>query len=403
MKLFSNKFLISFLILVVLIYSFSVSMAQAKGVASIITAIVLVAVVVTAIIFQAYPLAAAALSKGALGYIVGYGLTIGLAAVTVGQIACLTGTNNPMFTGCGSNNSPQQGVVGSPTLQNQSATAIMSSDGNCTTGYALSYSVTDAYQYGIYRDGNLIKQATLNTIVQPSPYNTSFSYADNNVTPNKDIKYQLILTDKNGKQYRYPEINVYSECIKLDLKMDNKDGARNYFYPRNNATLQWETIAAASCTASGDWSGSRGPASGSENLGYLPRGTSNPGQGKTYNYSLTCQYPKNKTLSDSVSVTIFRYPDCTFTADPDVIEILPATSTLSWNCWYLGSDQSSVNSCSIDQGIGNLTSLPVGSVDVRPSQETTYTMTCDSIDKTTDYQASVKVGFKPRVREIIPR
>ncbi len=402
MKFYSNKFLISFLILAVLFYSFSVKVVEAKGVIQFVAAVVAIVIIIYVPVLAPYILAGnviagivaaklfpcnqwtSALVGGAVGGSVGSGVAISLSGKECG-------------------NSGSSGAVGSPTLQNQTATAIMSSDGNCTTGYTLSYSVTDAYQYGIYRDGNLIKQGTLSTTVQPSPYNTSFSYTDSNLEPNKNYKYKLILTDKNGKQYRYPEINVYSECIKLDLKMDNKDGARNYFYPRNNATLQWETIAAASCTASGDWSGSRGPASGSENLGYLPRGTSNPGQGKTYNYSLTCQYPKNKTLSDSVSVTIFRYPDCTFTADPDVIEILPATSTLSWNCWYLGSDQSSVNSCSIDQGIGNLTSLPVGSVDVRPSQETTYTMTCDSIDKTTDYQASVKVGFKPRVREIIPR
>ncbi|MCL5004719.1 MAG: hypothetical protein M1170_02120 [Patescibacteria group bacterium] len=399
MKFFNNKFFISFLILMVLFYSFSVKTAEAKGVATFVGIILIVVAIVV------FPVIAVGLSQGLAlstagiitASVIGGGLILG-------QIACLAGTDNPAFTGCSGDNSNWQGAAGSPTLQNQSATPIMSSDGNCITGYTLSYSVTDAYQYGIYRDGNLIKQGTLNTIVQPSPYNTSFSYTDNNLTPNKDIKYKLILIDKNGKQYQYPEMSVYTECIKLDLKMDNKDGARNYFYPNNNAALQWETIAATSCTASGDWSGSRGPASGSEDLGYLPRGTSNPGQGKTYNYSLTCQYPKDKTLSDSVSVTIFKYPDCTFTANPDVIEILPATSTLSWNCRYLGAPtQSSVNSCSIDQGIGNLTQLPDGSMDVRPSQETTYTMTCDSIDKITDYQASVKVGFRPRVREIIPR
>lgn len=34
------------------------------------------------------------------------------------------------------------------------------------------------------------------------------------------------------------------------------------------------------------------------------------------------------------------------------------------------NDQSSVDSCSINNSIGNLTSLPTGSLDVRPSQGT---------------------------------
>jgi len=49
MKFYSNKFLISFLILAVLFYSFSVKIAEAKGVASVFTAVLLVVVVVAAI------------------------------------------------------------------------------------------------------------------------------------------------------------------------------------------------------------------------------------------------------------------------------------------------------------------------------------------------------------------
>ncbi|MCL5004751.1 MAG: hypothetical protein M1170_02285, partial [Patescibacteria group bacterium] len=233
MKFYSNKFLISFLILAVLFYSFSVKVVEAKGVIQFVAAVVAIVIIIYVPVLAPYILAGnviagivaaklfpcnqwtSALVGGAVGGSVGSGVAISLSGKECG-------------------NSGSSGAVGSPTLQNQTATAIMSSDGNCTTGYTLSYSVTDAYQYGIYRDGNLIKQGTLSTTVQPSPYNTSFSYTDSNLEPNKNYKYKLILTDKNGKQYRYPEINVYSECIKLDLKMDNKDGARNYFYPRNN-------------------------------------------------------------------------------------------------------------------------------------------------------------------------
>lgn len=195
------------------------------------------------------------------------------------------------------------GAANSPTLQDQSNEPLMSADGACTTGYKLSYSVTDAYQYGIYRNNALIKSAVLNQHVQPSPYNESFSYTDNDIEPNKDYEYEVILFDKNGKQYRYPRMNVYSECIKLNLTVDLGAKQTTVYVPNNYVSINWETIAAISCVASGDWSGNKGPESGSENSGKLPRGISNPGQGKTYNFTLTCQYPKNKTVFfiDSVS------------------------------------------------------------------------------------------------------
>ena len=158
---------------------------------------------------------------------------------------------------------------------------------------------------------------------------TVFPNTDSGLAPNKDYKYELVLMDLNGKQYRYPQLNAYSECIKLDLKVNDTDGPDTVKVASNYATLNWITEGALSCSASGDWSGSKGPATGREELGRIARGTSNPGLGKTYNYSMTCNYPKDKTLSDSVSVTVFKYPECDFSADPAVIEVLPASQPLT--------------------------------------------------------------------------
>jgi hypothetical protein len=353
--------------------------AEAKGVANIISIIVTIVIVAVAVITQTYPLIA---------------VVLGSTAITVGQIQCISGQNNAYFSSCGDNSS-QQGAAGSPTLQNQTATPIKSNE-SCTTGFTLSYSVTDAYQYGIYRDGNLLSQGFLGderkikcilneyggpedpacTIVEekpfydeygepyyrytynedgsvaskygiktyykkeyynwPSPHTSNFSYTDSGLAPNKDYKYDIILLDKNGKQYQYPEMTGYTECIKLDLKANGSDEPSTVKVASNYVTLNWITEGALSCSASGDWSGSKGPATGREELGKIARGTSNPGLGKTYNYSMTCQYPKDKTLTDSGSVTVFKYPECNFSADPAVIEVLPATSTLSWDCRYYG-------------------------------------------------------------------
>jgi len=284
---------------------------------------------------------------------------------------------------------------------------------DCTPDETLAYDSDGEpiYDYKYDSDGNLIsKKQRVNVFTctekkyysYPSPHTSNFSYTDTGLAPNKDYKYDIILVDKYGKQYRYPQLNAYSECIKLDLKANGSDEPSTVKVASNYVTLNWITEGALSCSASGDWSGSKGPATGREELGKIARGTSNPGLGKTYNYSMTCQYPKNKTLTDSGSVTVFKYPECDFSADPAVIEILPATSTLSWDCrYYGGTPDEGSDSCSINQGIGSVSPLK-DSVSVRPSQETTYTLTCSTVDGTSDYQASVKIGFRPRVYEINP-
>jgi len=218
---------------------------------------------------------------------------------------------------------------------------------DCTPDETLAYDLDGkpVYDYKYDSHGNLIsKKQRVNVFTctkkeyysWPSPHNYSFSYTDSGLAPNKDYKYELVLMDLNGKQYRYPQLNAYTECIKLDLKVNGTDGPDTVKVASNYATLNWITEGALSCSASGDWSGSKGPATGREELGRIARGTSNPGLGKTYNYSMSCNYPKDKTLSDSVSVTVFKYPECNFSADPAVIEVLPATSTLSWDCRYYG-------------------------------------------------------------------
>ncbi len=396
MKFFSNKFLISFLILAVLFYSFSTKVFEAKGVATIITTIVAVVAVVVIVMVVCQVCAVAVAStigqSAAVGLV--YGGIIGAGLAIIGQVACLAGSNNPMFTGCGGGDTSSQGVAGSPTLQNQTAAPIMSADGNCTTGFTLNYSVTDAYQYGIYRDGNLIKQGTFNTIVQPSPYNTSFSYQDNSLAPNTTYKYSVILTDKDGKQYSYPEMSAYSDCGKIDLKANGSDGPTSLYMPNNEVDLTWTSAGATGCSASGDWTGSKAIPSGSQNLGRLSRGTTNPGQGKTYNFDMTCNIMNStSTVSDNVRIIVWQYPFCSFTADPTTI-ILPQTSTLSWSCSY-------ADTCSIDQGIGSVSNVS-GSKEVRPSATTTYTLACNGLDGERTWQSTVNVGFTPRVREVAP-
>jgi len=149
--------------------------------------------------------------------------------------------------------------------------------------------------------------------------------------------------------------------------------------------LRWTSTNADSCNASGDWSGNK-PTQGDEYLS-KPRGT--------YTFILTCTGPGG-SASDSVTVRVIQVPQCTFTANPTTI-ILPASSTLSWECIY-------ADSCSIDQGIGSVNNVS-GTKQVRPTKTTTYTLTCQGPDGdgNTPLQTSVNVGFVPWIKEVIPR
>ena len=101
------------------------------------------------------------------------------------------------------------------------------------------------------------------------------------------------------------------------------------------------------------------------------------------------------TATASLTCTALpKVPQCTFTANPASI-LLPQSSTLSWSCQY-------ADSCSIDQGIGSVSSVS-GAKNVTPTQTTTYTLTCSGLDGSRSYQATVNVGFTPRLREVIPR
>jgi len=155
----------------------------------------------------------------------------------------------------------------------------------------------------------------------------------------------------------------------------------------DSITLFWATERADSLMASGDWSGSKqsGPLPYKSETFTKPRGS--------YTFILTASNSYGSTTSQ-VNTKVIQVPRCTFTANPTSI-ILPQSSTLSWSCQY-------ADACSIDQGIGFVNPVS-GTKDVRPTETTTYTLTCDGLDGSRSYQATVNVGFTPKLREVIPR
>ncbi|MEK7593184.1 MAG: hypothetical protein AAB464_00475 [Patescibacteria group bacterium] len=187
----------------------------------------------------------------------------------------------------------------------------------------------------------------------------------------------------------------------VDLKINSSDGPLNLYLPNSGAVLNWESQYTSSCVVSGDWSGDK-PISGSEDLGNLSRGTANPGGGKIYQFSITCDSSYGLgSVTDSVSATVFEYPVCSFSANPSVIE-LPNSSQLSQSCSY-------ADSCSISQKVGTVcsgeTDCATDSSNVRPTATTTFTLTCQGLDGSQSWQTTVGIGQPGDVKyeEVIPQ
>ena len=84
-------------------------------------------------------------------------------------------------------------------------------------------------------------------------------------------------------------------------------------------------------------------------------------------------------------------PSCVFSASPTAI-VPPQSSSLSWSC-------DNANSCSIDNGIG-----PVGvdgSSTVKPSQTTTYTLSCNGTGGSASFQTTVRTT-RFDIKEVAP-
>jgi PKD repeat protein len=138
-----------------------------------------------------------------------------------------------------------------------------------------------------------------------------------------------------------------------------------------SSVLEWSSTNAASCEASGGWSGSRAT-SGNESTGPLTTSTT---------YTLTCTGAGGSAVA-SVSVAV--EPTVTLTASPMTIDE-GQTSLLEW---------SSTNTTSCD-GSWSSPVATSGSVSVSPTSTTTYTLSC--IGEGGSASASVTVTVNPVV------
>ncbi len=289
MKINKNRFLKWFLSLFSIFYFiFSLKIAKAEGVATIFTAIILiVAVIVMAPVLSIvapwlmpvlYVAAGTTFVQAPIAFIVGYALTAGLIGVGVGEIQCIVGQNNIFFTGCEETPGSwggQQVTPGSPTLVNEDYTATCNS-------ISLTYDITGANQYGIYRSGNLINQGNASGL-------SKITYTDSNLTPHTTYQYTLLMTDDQGEQFQYPAINGYTKCSPQCAF--SADSIKVVFPAK--VTLSWDCQYADSCSIS--------PTVGSVNAEH-DQAIVEPTQ--STDYILTCQNNDGSTsFSSSINVT----------------------------------------------------------------------------------------------------
>lgn len=155
----------------------------------------------------------------------------------------------------------------------------------------------------------------------------------------------------------------------------------------NPINIGWNsTNTISSCVANGDWSGSKA-LFGSEFVS-KPRGN--------YVLGLTCYNNSGMAVSKVATSSVIQVPQCSFSAASSTI-VLPQSTAISWNCDY-------ANSCSINQGIGSVNSIS-GSVTVRPNQNTNYVISCNGLDGSKAFTASVNLGSSSKVqyKEVIPK
>ncbi|MFC1829702.1 hypothetical protein ACFL0O_08825, partial [Thermodesulfobacteriota bacterium] len=137
-----------------------------------------------------------------------------------------------------------------------------------------------------------------------------------------------------------------------------------------SSTLTWHTANADSCVIE--------PGIGSVDL----TGSIEVSPTVTTTYTITATGPDG-TVSDNITVTVLQPPTISISADPNTI-LSGGSSTLRWS-------STNADTCEINQGIGSVDVN--GSIQVSPTETTTYTITAAGPGGTTTADVTVNVTY----------
>ena len=116
--------------------------------------------------------------------------------------------------------------------------------------------------------------------------------------------YRAVAKNSSGTSYGNNE-SFTTQCIpvSVNVKANGSNGPITLYY-KDYVTISWTSQNAVSCSASGDWSGSKST-SGSQMIQL--------NSVKTYTFTLTCQNSSSQTSTDSVQVIVQPKPPTVIT------------------------------------------------------------------------------------------
>jgi hypothetical protein len=130
------------------------------------------------------------------------------------------------------------------------------------------------------------------------------------LTPCKTYYYQALSSNSAGNSYgEIKSFKTLCSPVSVDLKVNNSNGPVTARY-NDTVTVSWTSDNAVSCSASGDWSGSKST-SGSQSIKME--------QAKTYTFNITCTGQDGDSKNDSVQVKV--------SVNPPVVITRPAVVT----------------------------------------------------------------------------
>ena len=206
--------------------------------------------------------------------------------------------------------------VGGPPVMNYFRCNGVNTNGTCN----IDYNGTAAITWSSSNTTNCSLVSTIPTDEGVGPSGTN-NYTNITANRNYSIECWNNISGIHAPALPMP-LYVVVNGPSVDIKADNSNGPVTLNW-NTSANLSWTSNNAGSCTASGDWSGSKALNS-SESTGNL----TNP---KTYNYTLTCY--GNGSVPDTVQVILNppvpNAPSNVTVTEPDYCVSGPA-ATVGW-------------------------------------------------------------------------
>jgi RHS repeat-associated protein len=202
-----------------------------------------------------------------------------------------------------------------------------------------------------------------------------FTYIPQQDFSGKDTAAILIGDDDNGESDTAIVDIIVNAIVETETPSAQISANPETIIIGESSTLSWESENASSCNIDPD-------------IGIVHvSGTVDVSPTETTTYTITATGPGGTTTADAAVTVTYPEPTVSLTATPESISIRES-STLSWS-------STDADTCEITPDVGTVD--PSGSVDVSPTETTTYTITAIGAGGTTTAVATVTMIYPSTV------